>query len=80
MSDPEWLEVERQWLEVRKTIDAVIANLGHLAQRATSPRPTASRAARTAVELAMKVADVLLQALKEKGSAGGGRPGVSTAV
>ena len=66
MSDQGWQEVERQWLEVRKTVEAVIANLGLLAERASPPQPTASRAARTAVELAMKVADILLQALKER--------------
>lgn len=66
MSDQGWQEVERQWLEVRKTVEAVIANLGPLAERASPPQPTASRTARTAVELAMKVADILLQALKER--------------
>ena len=30
MSDQEWQEVERQWLEVQKTVDVVIANLGRL--------------------------------------------------
>ena len=40
MSDPGWLEVERQWLEVRKTVDAVIANLGRLAERAPLPHPS----------------------------------------
>ena len=37
MSDPGWLEVERQWLEVQKTVDAVITNLGRFAERATPP-------------------------------------------
>ena len=40
MSDPGWLEVERQWLEVQKTVDAVIANLGRFAERATPPDPS----------------------------------------
>jgi hypothetical protein len=40
MSDPAWLAVERQWLEVQKTIDAVIANLGGLVERAASPHPS----------------------------------------
>ena len=30
MSDQEWQEVERQGLEVQKTVDVVIANLGRL--------------------------------------------------
>ena len=40
MSDKGWLDVERQWLEVRKTVDAVIANLGRLAERAQLPHPS----------------------------------------
>ena len=40
MSDQGWLEVERQWLEVRKTVDAVIANLGRLAERNAQALPT----------------------------------------
>lgn len=37
MSDPGWLEVERQWLEVRKVVDAAIANFGRFAAPATPP-------------------------------------------
>ena len=37
MSDQGWLGVEKQWLEVRKTVDAVIANFGCLAERAILP-------------------------------------------
>jgi hypothetical protein len=40
MRDQGWLEVERQWLEVRKTVDAVIANLGRFAERAPLPHPS----------------------------------------
>src|SRR5262249_32396414 len=40
MSDRGWQEVEKQWLEVRKTVDAVIVNLGRLAERATLPHPS----------------------------------------
>ena len=40
MSDQGWLDVERQWLEVQKTVDAVIANLGRLAERAPLPHPS----------------------------------------
>ena len=40
MSDQGWLEVERQWLEVRKTVDALIANLGRFAERAPLPHPS----------------------------------------
>ena len=40
MSDQGWLEVERQWLEVRKTVDAVIANLDRLAKGAPLPHPS----------------------------------------
>jgi len=40
MSDKGWLDVERQWLEVRKTVDAMIANLGRLAERAPLPHPS----------------------------------------
>ena len=40
MSDPGWLEVERQWLEVQKTVDAVITNLGRFAERAPPPDPS----------------------------------------
>jgi len=40
MSDQGWLDVERQWLEMRKTVDAVIANLGRLAERAPLPHPS----------------------------------------
>jgi len=39
MSDQEWQEVEQQWLEVQKTVDAVIANLGRLAERNTEGFP-----------------------------------------
>src|SRR5947209_19348058 len=40
MSDQGWLEVERQWLEVRETVDAVIANLDRLAKRAPLHHPS----------------------------------------
>jgi len=40
VSDRGWLEVERQWLEVRQTVDAVIVNLGCFAERATLPHPS----------------------------------------
>lgn len=40
MNEPGWLEVERQWLEVGKTIDAVIANLRRFPERAALPLPS----------------------------------------
>jgi len=40
MSDQGWLEVERQWLEVQKTVNAVISNLGRLAERNAQALPT----------------------------------------